>query len=327
MRIGIYGFGSIGRLVAREAIRRGWEIVGAVDIDERIIGRDIGEILGFEEKYGVAVTRDVEELIDADVVVHATSSYLDKVYDQILSLIRLGIDTVSTCETLSYPYYRYPVLARKLNEEALRYGVTVLGTGINPGFLLDTLPIVLTAPFNIVEKITAKRSLDASKRRKSFVKKIGVGMDPNEYVKALREGRLTGHVGYAESVYLIADAAGIHMDKVEERQEPVTADKDTVIGEYRVKKGQVMGIRGYGAGYKNGKEIIRLEFHAFLGAEEYEEIIVKGTDYEVKWHSTGTPGDYGTVAVILNIANIINDLSPGLLLMTDIIPFKPFFKH
>lgn len=327
MRIGIYGFGSIGRLVAREAVKRGWEIVGAIDIDEKIIGKDIGEILGFEEKYGVVVSRDVEELIDADVVVHATSSYLDKVYDQILSLVRLGIDTVSTCETLSYPYYRYPVLARKLNEEALRYGVTVLGTGINPGFLLDTLPIVLTAPFNIVEKIVAKRSLDASKRRKSFVEKIGVGMDPEEYMKALREGKLTGHVGYAESVYLIADAAGIHLDKVEERQEPIIADKDMIIGEFKVRKGEVIGIKGYGAGYKNRKEIIRLEFHAYLGAKEYEEIMVKGTDYEVRWRSTGTPGDQGTVAVVLNIANIINDLSPGLLLMTDIIPFKPFFKH
>ncbi|ABN69205.1 dihydrodipicolinate reductase [Staphylothermus marinus F1] len=327
MRIGIYGFGSIGRLVAREAVKRGWEIVGAIDIDEKIIGKDIGEILGFEEKYGVVVSRDVEELIDADVVVHATSSYLDKVYDQILSLVRLGIDTVSTCETLSYPYYRYPVLARKLNEEALRYGVTVLGTGINPGFLLDTLPIVLTAPFNIVEKIVAKRSLDASKRRKSFVEKIGIGMDPEEYMKALREGKLTGHVGYAESVYLIADAAGIHLDKVEERQEPIIADKDMIIGEFKVRKGEVIGIKGYGTGYKNRKEIIRLEFHAYLGAKEYEEIMVIGTDYEVRWRSTGTPGDQGTVAVVLNIANIINDLSPGLLLMTDIIPFKPFFKH
>lgn len=326
MRIGIYGFGSIGRLVAREAIKRGWEIAGAIDIDEKILGKDIGKILGMEEEYGVTVTNDVEELLDSDVVVHATSSYLDKVYEQILSVVRLGIDVVSTCETLSYPYYRYPVLARKLNDEALRYGATVIGTGINPGFLLDTLPIVLTTPFNIVEKITAIRSLDASKRRKSFIKKIGIGMDLEEFKKALSQGKLTGHVGYAESVLLIADAAGIHLDKVEEGQEPVITEKEITLRDIRAEPGKVIGIKGYGAGYKEGREIIRIEFHAYLGAEEYEEIAIKGTDYEVKWRSTGTPGDYGTVSVVLNIANIINDLLPGLLLITDILPFKPVFK-
>ncbi len=326
MRIGLYGFGSIGRIIALEAMKRGWDVVAAVDIDEKIIGKDIGKILGLKEKKGVVVTSDPEELLEADVVIHATTSFLDKAYDQILNVVRLGIDVVSTCETLSYPYYRYPVLARKINDEALKYGVTVIGTGINPGFLLDTLPIVMTAPFNIVEKITAVRSIDASKRRPSFVKKIGVGMKPDEYKQKLLSGELTGHVGYAESVLLIADAAGIHLEKVVEGQEPVVADKEYRFGDIVIEPRKVIGVKGYGAGYKDGKEIIRVEFHAYLGAEEYEEIIIKGTDYEVKWRSTGTPGDKGTAAVVLNIANIVNELPAGLLTMNDLIPFKPVFK-
>ncbi len=327
MRIGLYGFGSIGRIIALEAMKRGWEVVAAIDIDEKILGKDIGKILGLKEKTGVVVTSDPEELLEADVVIHATTSFLDKAYDQILNVVRLGIDVVSTCETLSYPYYRYPVLARKINDEALKYGVTVIGTGINPGFLLDTLPIVLTAPFNIIEKITAVRSIDASKRRPSFVKKIGVGMKPDEYKAKLLSGELTGHVGYAESVLLIADAAGIHLDKIIEGQEPVVADKEYNLGETVIEPGRVIGVKGYGAGYKGEKELIRVEFHAYLGAEEYEEIIIKGTDYEVKWRSTGTPGDKGTAAVVLNIANIVNELPAGLLTMSDLIPFKPLFKQ
>jgi hypothetical protein len=326
LRIGIYGFGSIGRLVAREAIKRGWEIVGAIDIDEKIINRDIGELIGLGEKYGVLVSRDVEELIDADVVIHATSSFLDQVYDQLVSITRLGIDIVSTCETLAYPYYRYPVLARKLNDEALRYGVSIIGTGINPGFLLDTLPIVLSTPVNLVEKIIAIRSLDASKRRESFIKKIGVGLKPDEYRDALKTNKLTGHVGYAESVLLIADAASVHLDKIVEDQEPVITDKDIEVNGLHVEAGRVIGIKGYGAGFVKDREIIRIELYAYLGARDFEEITIKGTEYSVKWKSTGTPGDQGTVAVVLNIANIINDLSPGLLLMTDILPFKPLFK-
>ncbi len=326
MRIGVYGFGSIGRLVALEAIKRGWEIVAAIDIDPEIIGKDIGELIGLEEEYGVRVSRDVDELIDSDVVIHATSSFLDKVYDQILDVIRIGVDLVSTCETLVYPYYRYPVLARRIEEEALKYGVSVISTGINPGFLLDTLPLTLTLPFNIVEKITAIRSLDASKRRKSFVKKIGVGLRPEEYIEKLEKKEYTGHVGYAESVLLIADAAGIHLDKIVEKQEPVVAKEKIDIGEYSIDEGYVIGIRGYGAGYIDRREVIRIEFHAYLGAEEYEEITIKGSEYEVKWRSTGTPGDKGTAAVVLNIANIINDLPAGLLTMNNIIPLKPYIR-
>ncbi len=326
MLIGLYGFGSINRLVALEAIKRGWEIVGAIDIDENIIGKDIGELIGLDREYGVKVSRRPLELVEADVVIHATGSFLDKVYDQLINVVEMGVDVVSTCETLAYPYYRYPILSRKLNEKALEYGVTVIGTGINPGFLLDTLPIVLTAPFNIVEKITAIRSLDASRRRKSFMRKIGVGMDPEEYVEKLKKGIYTGHVGYAESILLIADAAGIHLDRIVENQDPVIASEKIRVGEYVVDKGRVAGIKGYGIGYYKGREIIRIELYASLGAEEYEEIIVKGDEYEVRWKSNGTPGDKGTVAVLLNIANIMPTLPSGLLTMNDLIPFKPMFR-
>jgi 4-hydroxy-tetrahydrodipicolinate reductase len=325
LRIGIYGFGAIGRLAAKLALDRGYEIVAAVDIDERILGKDVGELLGVGP-IGVQVSNDVYELGDADVVVHATGSYLDRVFDQIASVVRMGVHVVSTCETLSYPYYRYPVLAKRLDELARAYGSVVIGTGINPGYLLDTLVAVIAASVPRVTRVRAVRSLDAAKRREPFRKKIGVGEDPKLVEERLARGEITGHVGYAESVYLIALAGDLNLTKVVERQGVVPAEETVESAGIRVERGRNRGISGYGAGYVGDREVIRVEFHAYVGAPEYEEVEVEGREYSVRWRSTGTPGDLGTVTVALNVAERVPYLTPGLHLMTDLLPFKVKFS-
>ncbi|MEM1675549.1 MAG: dihydrodipicolinate reductase [Desulfurococcaceae archaeon] len=325
MDIGIYGFGSIGRLLAKYAIERGYNIVGVYDIDKSIIGKDIGELIGLSGKYGVEVSSDPLDLVNSDVVYHATSSYLDTVYPQLIELIDMGVDVISTCETLAYPYYRYPVLARKLDEYARLQGVSILGTGVNPGFVLDTLVITLSAVLTSIKRIVAIRSLDAGKRRASFRKKIGVGDRYENVREKLEKGVLTGHVGYAESIYLISEALGIELTNVIEKQEPVIADDKVSSHGIVIDKGFVKGIIGYGLGYVGDREVIRIELHAYVGAEDYEEIIVEG-DYSIKWRSTGIPGDQGTVAVLLNLGERIGMYGPGLLLMTDLLPYRLFAK-
>ncbi|MEM1699411.1 MAG: hypothetical protein QXZ37_06415 [Sulfolobales archaeon] len=321
MRIGVYGFGAIGRLASRLILERGHELVGAVDIDERIVGKDVGELLGVGS-LGVEVTKDVSELADADVVIHATGSYLDRVFDQLASLVKLGVHVVSTCETLSYPYYRYPVLALRLDELARAFGSVVIGTGINPGYLLDTLVAVLAASVPSVKRVKAVRSLDAAKRREPFRKKIGIGEDPRVVEERIARGEITGHVGYAESVYLIALAGDLNLTKVVEWQGSVPAEADVESSGIRVEKGKNKGIVGYGAGFVGEREVIRVVFEAYVGAPEYEEIEVEGHEYSVKWRSTGTPGDLGTVTVALNVAERVPYMLPGLRLMTDMLPFK-----
>ncbi|MCD6235794.1 MAG: dihydrodipicolinate reductase, partial [Thaumarchaeota archaeon] len=292
------------------------------DINPQIIGEDVGEVVGLE-RIGVKVTANVEEALkSSEIVLHATSSYLPQVYPQLLEAVKLGKSVVSTCETLSYPFHRYPVLARKLDEAARTYGVSVIGTGINPGFLLDTLASVLAASVPTIKKIRARRSLDAAKRRSSFIKKIGVGLDPSEYGEKLKRGEYSGHVGYAESVYLIADAAGLNPSKVVEGQEPVIAEERVESGGIIVEAGKVSGIRGFGAGFVGDEERIRVEFEASVGAEEYEEIIVEGGDYSVKWRSSGTPGDLGTASIVLSVAERLEYAPYGLLTMSDLLPFR-----
>ncbi|MCS7107411.1 MAG: hypothetical protein NZ902_04845 [Acidilobaceae archaeon] len=323
--IGIYGFGHIGRLVAKVALERGYELSGVVDIDPKLIGRDVGEVLGIGEKLGVHVTSDPGELAYSDVVVHSTGSYLDKVYDQLVKLIDLEVNVLSTCETLSFPYYRYPTLAKRLDEKALRRNVTVLGSGINPGFLLDALLVVLSAPFDGVKRIHAVRSLDAAKRREPFRKKIGLGLEVEEARRKIESGELSGHVGYAESALLVASALGASVDSVEEAQEVIVAEEDRESAGIRVERGRVMGVRGHGSVSSGNRELVRVEFIASLGAEEFEEITIEGNSYSVRWRSTGTPGDMGTASVIVNLAERIGDYGPGLLTMIDLLPFRPRF--
>jgi len=321
LRLAVYGFGEIGRLLARVAIKRGHEVVGAIDIDPMLLGRDVGELIG-EDRIGVRVTSNVEEALkECDLVLHATGSYLHMVYDQICEVLRFGKSIVSTCETLAYPFYRYPVLARRLDKLARTRGATVIGAGINPGFLLDSLAIIISASVPRVVEVRAKRSLNALARRESFRRKIGLGLDPGEFESGLRSGRYSGHVGYAESVCLIADAAGLNLTKIIEMQEPLIAEEAIRCGDHVIEKGRVRGIRGYGIGYADDVERIRIEFEAAAGSSDYEEIVIRGEEYSITWRSSGTPGDLGTASVILSIAERVEEFPYGLLTMSDILPY------
>lgn len=326
MRIGFYGFGAIGRLAAKLALERGYEVVGVVDIDKSILGRDVGDVIGVGS-IGVKITSDPSSLAVADVAIHATGSYLDRVFDQLVSIARLGVDVVSTCETLSYPYYRYPVLAVRLDEIAKRYGVAIIGAGINPGFLFDTLVVTIASSMPSIRRMRVVRSLDAAKRREPFRRKIGVGEDPVVFGEKLSRGEVTGHVGYAESIYLIAMAGDLSLTRVVEDQKPLPAEDTVESHGIRVERGRNRGIVGYGSGYVGDKEIIRVEFHAYVGAPEYEEIVVEGDDTVLVWRSNGTPGDRGTVAVALNVAEKIHSMPPGLNLITELLPFKIRFQR
>ena len=317
MRAIIYGFGQIGRLIARSAIKKGFEVAGAVDVNPELVGKKISEVDGFQglKIQPDAIIKDSLDFEDADVVFLCTGSFIPGIMPQLRECVESGFDVVSSCETLSYPEFRYPELGSEINQLAIENNVSVLGAGINPGFLLDFLPAVLSATSVEVRKIRAVRSADALKRRSSFQKKIGLGMEVQEVRKKLGK-ELTGHVGYGESVCLIAEALNMQLDDVEEGQEVVVARDDSI-----VQSGRVLGLIGFGSGVRNGEEVIRVEFHAYAGAEEYEEITVEG-DNPVVWRSSGTRGDTGTANVMVNLARAVVDSRPGLIKISQLIPFR-----
>ncbi len=325
IRVVLYGVGAIGRLVAKTLLEKsGVEIVGAIDIDPKKIGRDLGDLIGLERKLGVIISDKVDEVISKGkphVVIHMTRSYLKDVYDQLVELIKYGVNVISTCEELSYPYIVDMKKAEELDRLAKQHGCTVLGTGINPGFLMDTLPIVLTSPCIKVDKISITRVINASTRRGPFQKKIGAGLTVEEFKRKIASKEITGHVGLEQSIALIASALKWHLDDINVAPvEPVIADRYIKTDYVEVQPGQAAGLMQIARGLMNGKDVIELTFKAYVGApEEYDSIVIEGIPRIQQKISPCVHGDWGTVGMVINMIPKVIKAPPGLLTMKDVI--------
>jgi 4-hydroxy-tetrahydrodipicolinate reductase len=323
IRVVLYGVGAIGSRIARFLLEKeGVEIVGAVDIAKDKVGKDLGEVLGVGKRLGVVVSNDPDSVFCkacADIVVHATSSYLKDVYPQIAPLARYGVNVVSTCEELSYPYVSAPELAKKLDALGIKYGVTFLGTGINPGFLMDTLVITLTGVCQRVNKIKVERVMNAATRRVPFQKKIGAGLTEKEFKRKIRAKAITGHVGLEQSIGMIADALKWKLDRIKvDPVEPVIAEKSVASEAIKVKRGQVAGLRQCAHGFVGG-ERITLEFQAYIGAEEeYDAVTIDGVPPIRQKISPCVHGDLATIAVVVNSIPKVINAPPGLITMKDL---------
>ena len=320
IRAAQYGLGVIGGSILRLALEKpDIDIVGAVDIVN--VGKDVGEIAGLDKEIGVVISDDANGVLretKPDIVLHATSSSLEDVYPQMENCVRAGVNVVSTCEELSYPYTKQPTLAGSLDRLAKENRVTVLGTGVNPGFLMDTWPLVMTAVCQEVKRIRVERIQDASPRRLPFQKKIGAGKTIEEFNELVESGTLK-HVGLPESIAMIAAGLGWELDDITEIIEPVIADTEVRSNFITVKPGQVAGVKQVGRGCSDGKELITLDFQAYIGARESRDAVyITGTpDVEVIIKG-GTNGDIATAAVVVNSIPRVIDAPAGLITMMDL---------
>lgn len=321
------GLGAIGKPIASEILARdNLKLIAVVDINPKYKGKKIAEIIASDAGKEVPIFSDLTEALErtsarpADIALIATSSHLEKVKKAILTCLDVGLHVVSICEELSYPHRRYPKLANKIDSEADEVGRTVLGTGINPGFLMDLLPIMLTGPCIRFNKLKVTRVIDSSTRRSSFQEKVGTGMTTDEFENAIEEGRITGHVGLLESIYMIDDALKLSLDEIKEMPpEAVIADEglETPIG--KVEKGNVLGLKSRGLGLRNDEEIVTLEFVAHASASpEYDEIIIDGQPAITQRIEGGVMGDDGTVGMVLNAIPLVISAPAGLVKITDL---------
>jgi 4-hydroxy-tetrahydrodipicolinate reductase len=318
-----FGVGAVGGLIAKFLLKKeGIEIVGAVDIAKEKVGKDLGEAIGVGKKVGLKIAQNVERLlseVQADIAIHTTSSYLRDTYPQIAPIVKHGVKVISTCEELSYPYHTEPELARKLDSLAKKHKTTVLGTGINPGFLMDTLVITLTAPCQKIEKIEAVRVMDAATRRVPFQKKIGAGLTIKDFRHKIESKQITGHVGLIQSIAMVADALAWKLDKIiAEPVEPVIAKRAVESNAIKVKAGQAAGLKQKAKGIIKNKEVITLDFQAYIGAErEFDAITIKGVPNISQKIQPCVHGDIGTIAMIVNAIPKVMKAPPGLLTMKD----------
>ncbi|RLE56908.1 MAG: hypothetical protein DRJ30_01365 [Candidatus Methanomethylicota archaeon] len=320
----IYGVGAIGRMLSKALLEKdGFEIVGAVDVDPNKVGKDLGEVLGLNRKLGVVISKDADKVLEEtkpNVVFHMTSSFLSKVFDQLMGIVKHGVNVVSSCEELSYPYISNFKLALELDKAAKKHGATILGTGINPGFLMDTLVITLTSPCLKINSIKVTRQMNASTRRGPFQKKIGAGLSVEEFENKIKSGIISGHVGLEQSISLIADALKVKLDKiVVEPVKPVISDKYVKTDFVEVNPGMVAGLNQTARGIVSDRDFITLIFTAYVGApEEYDAIDIDGIPEIHQRISPCVHGDWGTISMLINMAPKAIESPPGLLTMKDI---------
>ena len=316
-----FGLGPIGVGVVKQvAERKGFKIVGAVDIDPAKVGRDLGEVARLDRTLRVKVSDNARKAIKSakpDVVVLCTSSSLKKVLDQMETIIKLKVPIVSTTEELAYPTKANMRYARAIHQMAKKAKVAVLGTGVNPGFVMDALPIMLTGVCERVEAIRVERIQDARIRRLPFQQKIGAGLTREQFQRKVDDGSVR-HVGLTESVSMIAEALGWKVDKITDEIHPRIAT-ETVASEFlAVDPGYVCGIVQDGVGYRDGKAIITLHMEAYLGApESYDSVDVTGSPALKMKIAGGVHGDIATASIVVNSLPKILEATPGLHTMRD----------
>jgi 4-hydroxy-tetrahydrodipicolinate reductase len=319
-RVVCYGLGPIGLGIARLALARpGATIVGAIDVDPQKVGRDLGELLG-GAAMGVTISADVAATLGAArpaVVLHATGSALASVAPQLLQIAEAGVNVVSTCEELAYPWTAQPQLAAELDAAARRAGVTLLGTGVNPGYAMDALPLMLTAPCAIVRAVRVLRVVDAGQRRGPLQRKVGAGLTAEQFAAGVRAGTIR-HVGLPESLHMLATSLGWQLDRSADTIEPMIAERHIATEFVTVEPGQVAGVRQVARGFVGEREALRLELRMYVGAPDPQDTIEIDGEPPVRMTvAGGLHGDIATAAIVVNAIPSAVRAGPGLASMAD----------
>lgn len=322
IRVVQFGVGPIGASIVRLMREKSsLEIVGAIDRDPAKAGRDLGEVVGAKDApWGIAVHADASAVLakPVDAVVHTTSSYLPSVMDELLACLSAGCCVVSTCEELAYPFRKYPDLSAKLDAAAKEEGIALVGTGVNPGFVMDKLVLTLAAASQRVDWAKALRIVDASKRRLPLQKKIGAGMTPEEFRAQVAAGVIKHH-GLPESIAMVADGLGFALDDISETIDPIIADETVKTEFLEVAPGQVAGVHQIARGIAAGKEKIYMELQMYVGARQpADSVELRGEPNLALTIPGGTHGDVATAAVAVNAVPAILAAPAGLRTVRDL---------
>ncbi len=314
-----YGLGPIGQQIARIAAEReDLRIIGAVDINPALAGKSLAELLNLPNVSGKIVS-SLEQLDapEGSVALHATGSALEKVAPQFQALLAKGFDVISTCEELAYPFFHQQKLAAELSAFAQKHDTTLVGTGVNPGYAMDTLPLALTAPSQKVEKVRVERRVAAGLRREPLQRKIGASLTKEQFEAGVK-AKTIRHVGLPESVAAIAGGLRWQVDKIEEVIEPVIATEKIKTQYLTVEPGQVAGVHQIARGFEKGKERVFLELTMSVSVPaSVDKTFLEGTP-NMTMTLEGIHGDIATAAIAVNAVRSVKAARAGLLTMADL---------
>ena len=314
------GMGPLGVKIAEYILEKeSMQTVAAVDLDSKICGRSLSS-LSAKLPSKVIISKNLSAVLihDIDIAILTTSSSMESITPQIENILDCGIPVVSTCEELTYPWQNDEELANRIDAKAKQKGVAVVSTGVNPGFLMDALPSMLTAVCKKVDHITVSRIQDASSRRLPFQQKIGAGLGLDQFQNKVNAGSLR-HVGLTESMQFIADAVGWELDHVEDVISPIVAVKMVETDKMKIPEGFAQGVKQLGRALSNGEEKIKLVFEAAVGTGiSYDEIKITGQPNIHSRIEGGVHGDVATCSIVLNVIPKLIKCTPGLKTMGDL---------
>ena len=324
LRVVSFGLGPIGLAAARLVLQKqSLRLAGAIDVDPNKAGRDLAELLDLDKGTGVVVESDADaslRRLQPDVLLHCTSSFLPVVHDQLLLAARHGVDVVSSTEELLAPDLQHPQLAAALDQAAKDAGITILGTGVNPGYAMDFIAVVASAVTFDVRAVQCVRVVDAGTRRKPLQLKVGAGLSRKAFAAQLATGRF-GHIGMRESVALLARALALPVDEIAQTVEPVLAERARKTQFLTVQKGQVAGIRNHGYGKAAGRTLLHLDLSMYVGAPDpRDEVILDSTPPVHLRFEGGIAGDQATAAILVNSVHGVAAAAPGLQSVLDVAP-------
>ncbi|MEW5785540.1 MAG: 2,4-diaminopentanoate dehydrogenase [Bacillota bacterium] len=322
----LWGLGAMGsgmyKLLAQ---RPGVRVTGAIGRNPSKIGRDLGETVGLKPS-GVKISGDAAAVLaeaGADLVLHATSSFVKEVHPELVQAVRAGCNVITIAEEMAEPWAAERRLADDLEREAKEKGVTVLGTGINPGFVLDALIIALSGVCFNINKIEAERINDLSPFGHTVMATQGVGTTPEEFARGVAEGKIVGHIGFAQSISLIARALGWELERIVEEKEPIISATRRETPYVKVEPGMVAGCYHRAYGYRNGAVAISLKHPQQVrpeaeGVNTGDYIRIEGTPPVNLAIKPEIPGGIGTMAMAVNMIPVVLASAPGLKTLVDL---------
>lgn len=327
IRVLQWGLGAMGSGMARLILEKpGLQIVAAVDGRPDYVGKDLGEVLGSGKQLGVTVTNhpaDVLKKENVDIVVIATTSWTKEQMPDLVKIISAGINCISIAEEMSDPDAQSPELAAEIDALAKKHGVAVLGTGVNPGYVLDLLVVMLSGGCHNVERIEASRVNDLSPYGPTVMRTQGVGTTPEAFRAGVADGSIVGHVGFPESIHMISAALGLGVDRIEQTREPIISKVYRETPHVKVEPGMVAGCAHIGIGFHGDKEVIRLvhpqQIHPQLENQDTGDYINIYGKPEI--HMAIKPeiaGGIATMGIAVNMIPHVVAATPGLKRMIDL---------
>lgn len=327
IRVAMWGFGAMGSGMVRLMLEKeGLEVAGVIDQRPELVGKDIGELLKLGKEVGIKVTDKPESVLDknnVDICLQAVHSFTRKVFDGLKFIVERGINAISIAEEMACPAAQEPELAKQLDEMARKHNVTILGTGINPGFVLDQLVINLSGACLNVKHIEASRINDLSPFGKTVMETQGVGTTPEVFAAGIKDGSIVGHIGFPESIRMISDAIGLGVDKIDETREPIISNTHRETPVVKVEPGMVAGCRHIAVGYSKGVEVIKLihpqQIHPHVENVDTGDYIKIQGDPNINMSiKPEIPGGKGTMAVAVNMIPLVVKAPAGLKRMSDL---------